>query len=131
MPPKAKQVPKSVVVNPKSVAKPTAAATSASKQTATASTLVRPASASNPAKHIEGDLKTVITAVTASPKPNEPLHTRCALVIDEMARAATFFRHRDVNYLNAFEKEAMSTECIRLGILGAIRYGKSIVIGKF
>ena len=34
------------------------------------------------------------------------------------------------NYLNTYEKDSITPERIRLAIIGAIRYGKQVVIGK-
>lgn len=49
-----------------------------------------------------------------------PLH-RWPLVIDPSGQAAIFLRYRDTNYLNAVNPSDVSTETIRLALLGAIR----------
>jgi hypothetical protein len=56
------------------------------------------------------------------------LANRCVLIIDESARSSTFFRHRDVNYLNTFEKESITPDRIRQAVIGGIRFGKQLVI---
>ena len=117
----------------KQVAKPSSAQTKPTQAQAQAQVVsARPASVSkvdSMSKPIEGDLKTIIETVTKTPKPAE-LVNRCAFVIDEQSRAATFFRHRDAVYLNMLEKHDADPERIRKGIIGAIRFGKQFVVGK-
>lgn len=50
------------------------------------------------------------------------------LIIDPNAQAATFLRYRDTNYINTLSPKDMEPEKIRLSVLGAIRYGKPLVI---
>jgi hypothetical protein len=75
-------------------------------------------------------LKEAIELVMRTPRP-EQLQSSCVLLIDPTSRATTFLRHRDVNYLSAMNKEAMTPERIRLALIGAIRYRKPISIGKY
>jgi hypothetical protein len=74
-------------------------------------------------------LKDAIELVMQTPKPDR-LRSSCVLLIDATSRAATFLRHRDVNYLSAMDKDAMSAERVRRALIGAIRYQKPIAIGK-
>ncbi|XP_072045427.1 IQ motif and ankyrin repeat domain-containing protein 1-like [Amphiura filiformis] len=53
---------------------------------------------------------------------------RWPLVIDPSARVATFLRYRDTNYINALNPTHMEPEVIRNALLGAIRYGKPLVV---
>ncbi|XP_076462676.1 IQ motif and ankyrin repeat domain-containing protein 1-like [Babylonia areolata] len=53
---------------------------------------------------------------------------RWPLVIDENGRVAVFLHHRDCNTLNALDQLEMAPEMIRKALLGAIRYGKPMVI---
>ena len=50
------------------------------------------------------------------------------LIIDPSSQAATFLRYRDTNYFNALSPQQMQPEKIRLGVLGAVRYGKPLVL---
>lgn len=115
---------------------PEVRASSAQVKASTASTTAsaRPASArhatpSTTTGIIEQDLKTAITTVLADPRP-EHLVGKCVFIIDENTRAAAFFRHRDVVYINTYEKTDLEPERIRVGVLGALRIGKPLVIGK-
>ncbi|XP_060605886.1 IQ motif and ankyrin repeat domain-containing protein 1-like [Ruditapes philippinarum] len=51
-----------------------------------------------------------------------------ALIIDPNAQAATFLRYRDTNYLNTLSPAQMEPEKVRMSVLGAIRYGKPLII---
>ncbi len=51
------------------------------------------------------------------------------LLIDQNDLASTFLRYRDTNYMNCLDVQTMkSPEKFRLGLLGAIRYGKPFII---
>lgn len=50
------------------------------------------------------------------------------LIIDPSQQAATFLRYRDTNYLNALSPIGMEPNTIRLALIGAIRFGKPLVI---
>ncbi|XP_062593773.1 IQ motif and ankyrin repeat domain-containing protein 1-like [Saccostrea cucullata] len=50
------------------------------------------------------------------------------LIIDRSAQAATFLRYRDTNYLNTLNTKEMEPNKVRLSLLGAIRFGKPLVI---
>ncbi|XP_048763546.2 IQ motif and ankyrin repeat domain-containing protein 1-like isoform X2 [Ostrea edulis] len=50
------------------------------------------------------------------------------LIIDRSAQAATFLRYRDTNYLNSLNPKEMEANKIRLSLLGAIRFGKPLVL---
>ncbi|KAF6031736.1 IQANK1 [Bugula neritina] len=50
------------------------------------------------------------------------------LIIDTTTQASTYLIHQDVNYLNSLSSSNMASEAIRLGLLGALRYGKPLVI---
>ncbi|XP_078485832.1 IQ motif and ankyrin repeat domain-containing protein 1-like [Ciona intestinalis] len=50
------------------------------------------------------------------------------LLIDPSGQAAVFLRYRDTNYICALNPENMKPETLRLGLLGALRYGKPLVI---
>ncbi|XP_035695684.1 putative IQ motif and ankyrin repeat domain-containing protein [Branchiostoma floridae] len=50
------------------------------------------------------------------------------LVIDESDRVSTFLRYQDTNYLNAKNPGDMEPERIRMAIIGAIRFGKPVVL---
>lgn len=50
------------------------------------------------------------------------------LIIDPNAQAATFLRYRDTNYINTLSPAQMEPEKIRMSVLGAVRYGKPLVI---
>ena len=47
---------------------------------------------------------------------------RWPLVIDNTERVSVFLRHRDCNYVDALDKEQMTSERIRLALLGGVRY---------
>ncbi|XP_059827533.1 IQ motif and ankyrin repeat domain-containing protein 1-like isoform X2 [Hypanus sabinus] len=53
---------------------------------------------------------------------------RWPLIIDPSGQASTFLRYRDTNFHNALNPSHMKPEVLRLGLLGAIRYGKMLVI---
>ena len=53
---------------------------------------------------------------------------RWPLLIDLSKQAATFFRYRDVNYISAASPKDTESDALRLALLGAIRYGKPLVI---
>ena len=50
------------------------------------------------------------------------------LIIDQNDQASTFLRYRDTNYVNCLDVQIMQPEKFRLALLGAIRYGKPLVI---
>lgn len=50
------------------------------------------------------------------------------LIIDRSSQAATFLRYRDTNYLNALNTKEMEPNKVRLSLLGAIRFGKPLVL---
>eukprot|EP00800_Vazella_pourtalesii_P014151 TRINITY_DN3515_c0_g1_i1.p2 TRINITY_DN3515_c0_g1~~TRINITY_DN3515_c0_g1_i1.p2 ORF type:complete len:256 (-),score=64.71 TRINITY_DN3515_c0_g1_i1:1180-1947(-) len=50
------------------------------------------------------------------------------LVVDKNGNVETFMRYRDVNYLDTFNPSNMEPERIRMAILGAIRFGKELVV---
>uniref|UniRef100_A0A8C7RCG7 IQ motif and ankyrin repeat domain-containing protein LOC642574 homolog n=1 Tax=Oncorhynchus mykiss TaxID=8022 RepID=A0A8C7RCG7_ONCMY len=62
------------------------------------------------------------------------IHTGCVsdvrwpLLVDTYGQAATFLRYRDTNYLDALHPGDMQPEKLRLALLGAIRFGKPLVI---
>ena len=51
-----------------------------------------------------------------------------AFVIDPSSQAQTFLRYIDTNYVNALSRANMDAEKLRRSILGAIRYGKPLVL---
>ncbi|XP_062319983.1 IQ motif and ankyrin repeat domain-containing protein 1-like isoform X2 [Osmerus eperlanus] len=53
---------------------------------------------------------------------------RWPLLVDPSGQAATFLRYRDTNYLDAMNPENMQPEKLRMALLGAIRFGKHLVI---
>ncbi|XP_065843329.1 IQ motif and ankyrin repeat domain-containing protein 1-like isoform X2 [Oscarella lobularis] len=53
---------------------------------------------------------------------------RWPLLIDTSKQASTFLRYRDTNYLDALHPRDMDPETIRMNVLGAIRYGKFVVL---
>uniref|UniRef100_A0A8C4TBX0 Uncharacterized protein n=1 Tax=Erpetoichthys calabaricus TaxID=27687 RepID=A0A8C4TBX0_ERPCA len=53
---------------------------------------------------------------------------RWPLIIDPFGQAATFLRYRDTNYLDALNPKEMQPDVLRLALLGAIRFGKPLVI---
>ncbi|KAL5017302.1 hypothetical protein ScPMuIL_006891 [Solemya velum] len=50
------------------------------------------------------------------------------LLIDPNAQAATFLRYRDTNYINALSPADMEPEKIRMAALGAVRFGKPLIL---
>lgn len=50
------------------------------------------------------------------------------LIIDRSSQAATFLRYRDTNYLNTLNTKEMEPNKVRLSLLGAIRFGKPLVL---
>ncbi|KAH9487709.1 hypothetical protein Btru_069463 [Bulinus truncatus] len=50
------------------------------------------------------------------------------LVIDISGQAGTFLRYRDTNYICSLRPADMDINNIRLGLLGALRYGKPLVL---
>jgi len=53
---------------------------------------------------------------------------RVVLVVDPGRQANTFLRYRDCNYLNYCSSRDMEPNSVRLAFLGAIRYGKALVM---
>ncbi|CAL8257183.1 unnamed protein product [Lota lota] len=53
---------------------------------------------------------------------------RWPLVVDTSGQAATFLRYRDTNYLNAMNPDEIQSDRLRVALLGAIRFGKPLVI---
>ncbi|XP_078086464.1 IQ motif and ankyrin repeat domain-containing protein 1-like isoform X2 [Mustelus asterias] len=53
---------------------------------------------------------------------------RWPLIIDRSGQASTFLRYRDTNFYDALNPAHMQPEVLRLGLLGAIRFGKMLVI---
>jgi len=53
---------------------------------------------------------------------------RWPLIIDTTTQASTYLRYQNVNYLNSLSSSNMASEAIRLGLLGALRYGKPLAI---
>jgi hypothetical protein len=49
-------------------------------------------------------------------------------LVDPSARASMFFRYRNVNFVDAFSPRDLQAESIRKSVLGALRYGKAVVI---
>ncbi|XP_029448139.1 putative IQ motif and ankyrin repeat domain-containing protein LOC642574 homolog isoform X3 [Rhinatrema bivittatum] len=56
------------------------------------------------------------------------LDGRWPLIIDPSGQAAIFLRYRDTNYLNTLNPADMQPETIRMALLGALRYGKPLVL---
>ena len=56
-----------------------------------------------------------------------PFH-RWPLIIDTSGQASTFLRYRDTNYITAIRPSDMEPERARMAILGAIRFGKPLVL---
>ncbi|KAK3089405.1 hypothetical protein FSP39_003377 [Pinctada imbricata] len=50
------------------------------------------------------------------------------LLIDPSSQAATFLRYQDTNYLNALSPKEMEPNKIRMALLGAVRFGKPLVL---
>lgn len=50
------------------------------------------------------------------------------LLIDTSSQAATFLRYRDTNYVNVLSPKDMENELLRKALIGAIRYGKALVL---
>ena len=53
---------------------------------------------------------------------------RMPLLVDVTKQAAVFLRYNDVNYLNVCNSRNMDSESIRLALLGAVRFGKPMVV---
>ena len=53
---------------------------------------------------------------------------RWPLIIDSSKQSTTFLRYRDTNYLSAVNPKHMEPEIIRMNLLGAIRFGKFLVL---
>jgi len=49
-------------------------------------------------------------------------------MVDESGQAGIFLRYSDTNYLNVLNPKHMEPDTIRMALLGAIRYGKALVI---
>ncbi|KAL8597862.1 hypothetical protein ACOMHN_061395 [Nucella lapillus] len=50
------------------------------------------------------------------------------LIIDPTGQASTFLRYRDNNYINAIRPTDMEVDRARMAILGALRFGKPLVL---
>ena len=50
------------------------------------------------------------------------------LIVDSNDLAVTFLRYRDTNYLNCLDMQAMQPDKVRTSLIGAIRYGKPLVV---
>ncbi|KAJ9450208.1 Protein HOS4 [Diplonema papillatum] len=55
-------------------------------------------------------------------------HRSWPLVIDHSGRSSVFVRYRDTNYLSTMHPQQMQPESIRRAVLGALRYGKPLVL---
>ncbi|XP_007893326.1 IQ motif and ankyrin repeat domain-containing protein 1 [Callorhinchus milii] len=53
---------------------------------------------------------------------------RWPLIIDPSGQAAVFLRYLDTNYVNALNPNQMQPSVLRINLLGAIRFGKMLVI---
>ncbi|CAL8366470.1 unnamed protein product [Gadus morhua 'NCC'] len=53
---------------------------------------------------------------------------RWPLVVDPGGQAASFLRYRDTNYLDAVSPGGLQADRLRVSLLGAIRFGKPLVI---
>uniref|UniRef100_A0A8D1NGA8 IQ motif and ankyrin repeat containing 1 n=2 Tax=Sus scrofa TaxID=9823 RepID=A0A8D1NGA8_PIG len=53
---------------------------------------------------------------------------RWPLVIDPSGQAAVFLRYQDTNYVDAVNPEHLRPERLRLALLGALRFGKPLVV---
>jgi len=54
---------------------------------------------------------------------------QCCYVVDISRRASTFLRHRSyTTYLKGCSKHDMEAECLRQALLGALQFGKQIVL---
>lgn len=53
---------------------------------------------------------------------------RWPLLVDESGQAGIFLRYSDTNYLNVLNPKHMEPETIRMALLGAIRFGKALVV---
>ena len=53
---------------------------------------------------------------------------RVILLVDPGKQAQTFLRYRDCNYLNYCSSRDVRPASLRIGLLGAIRYGKAFVL---
>lgn len=53
---------------------------------------------------------------------------RWPMLLDQSGRASTFLRYQDTNFINALNPNHMQPEVIRTAVLGAIRYGKPLVL---
>lgn len=54
--------------------------------------------------------------------------SRWPLVIDVSGQSSVFFRYADTNYVNALSPKDTAPESLRKSILGALRYGKPLVM---
>ena len=50
------------------------------------------------------------------------------LIIDQNEQACTFLRYRDTNYINCLDIQLMQPDKLRKALIGAIRYGKPMVV---
>ena len=53
---------------------------------------------------------------------------RWPFLIDPSSQASVFFRYCDSNFVNALSPRDMALNTLRRSLLGAIRYGKPLVI---
>jgi len=113
----------------KTAAKSTAKATT---KTAAAKPTPAKAEAAAPAKPValpenEISLKEVMAPINDS-EGKVKASGRWPMIIDENDRALVFLRHRDCNIINVLDAHEMEPEYLRKSLLGALRYGKPMVI---
>ena len=53
---------------------------------------------------------------------------RWPLIIDPSGQVSIFLKYRDTNYIDMFIPKYTQTDTVRLALLGAIRFGKMLVI---
>ena len=123
--------------NKKTVAKPAAAKTVATKpavkplaaKTSQAAVKQVPATPVVAAQApISVEIKSIkvkqIKEVTEDTSGLQEKSNKWPIVIDHEGTAKTFFRYSDVNFINAADVAAMQPEVLRKSLIGAIRYNK-------
>ncbi len=88
---------------------------------------VKPVQATPPPPK-EVDLKTAVKMVFDHADPDLNNSNKWPILIDEAERCGAFFRHRDTVYVQCYDKAHLETEKLRISILSAYFYGKTLVI---
>jgi len=82
----------------------------------------------NDSKHIKCHLKELDDVLMRDVGDKIKDSKKWPLLIDTSSQAVTFLKYRDTNYINTVNPRDVDAESLRMALLGAIRYGKPLVL---